>query len=118
MREESTARLNYQTMNKTICIRCLHVVTQTKKCRTNLVSWRTCYRSESRRYPVSVEDQLRNIFKCRLDDDELTRVVASGFCLVELMIDGVQLEKNKRRRTAPGLRTWSPTVLLAGLEGI
>jgi len=51
--------------------------------------------SKSRRYPISVGEQLSNIFKSQ--PDELTRVVASGcrLWLVELMIDGVQMDLRK-----------------------
>jgi len=64
--------------------------------------------SKSRRYPISVGEQLSNIFKSQ--PDELTRVVASGcrLWLVELMIDGVQMDLRKIEGDYPGFARGHP----------
>jgi len=92
MREESSARLNYQSEDKTNCIK-MFTRGHANKVVQDWTSFIAYVLSKSRRYPVSVGEQLSNIFKCHLDDDELTRVVPSGCRLVD-------------------------DALLAGLEGI
>ena len=72
--------------------------------------------SKSRRYPISVGEQLSNIFKSQ--PDELTRVVASGcrLWLVELMIDGVQMDlrKIKGDEQHPGFARGHPPYYCTG----
>ena len=71
--------------------------------------------SKSRRFPISVGEQLSNIFKSQ--PDELTRVVASGCRLVELMlIAGVQMDlrKIKGDEQHPGFARGHPPYYCTG----